>query len=407
MKYIAVVSLLVATMSAQNAPNTDKGRRLDIPAISREANGAVVSIIMSDNKGQPIAQGSGFVVTRNGLVVTNYHVIKNGTSAVIKLPDGSFFTVDGVLAFDKDRDIAVIKAHGTNFKTVALGDSDRLQVGEDVVAIGSPLSLESTVSNGIVSGIRTKTKDAFDVADPQGGQKILQITAPISHGSSCGPLFNLAGEVVGITSAALVSGENLNFAVPINAVKPMLAARLSKASAFPDEPESVTVSAAPAQDATQPSAAQDCYKRVQTLVRSMINGQMGQPVKSVWDYTDACDPKRQSCYFWLSTTSWDQTSVMQGHLYVYEHFIVNLNSDHVDLTNPLAHWKFTTTPEISETAPGYLTNVNACEIDGDLVCVTFDKFKALVKQRFDMDCGRICNSGGQSAEAAKTALAGK
>jgi hypothetical protein len=139
----------------------------------------------------------------------------------------------------------------------------------------------------------------------------------------------------------------------------------------------------------------------------MINGQMGQPVKSVWDYTDACDPKRQSCYFWLSTTSWDQTSVMQGHLYVYEHFIVNLNSDHVDLTNPLAHWKFTTTPEISETAPGYLTNVNACEIDGDLVCVTFDKFKALVKQRFDMDCGRICNSGGQSAEAAKTALAGK
>jgi len=62
---------------------------------------------------------------------------------VIKLPDGSFFTVDGILAFDKDRDIAVIKAHGINFKTVALGDSDRLQVGDEVVAIGSPLSLES------------------------------------------------------------------------------------------------------------------------------------------------------------------------------------------------------------------------------------------------------------------------
>jgi S1-C subfamily serine protease len=131
MRYVAVVSLLVATMSAQNAPSTNKGRHLDIPAISREANGAVVSIIMADNKGQPIAQGSGFVVTRNGLVVTNYHVIKSGTSAVIKLPDGSFFTVDGILAFDKDRDIAVIKAHGINFKTVALGDSDRLQVGDD------------------------------------------------------------------------------------------------------------------------------------------------------------------------------------------------------------------------------------------------------------------------------------
>ena len=165
MRYIALVSLLVATMSAQNAPSINKGRHLDIRAISREANGAVVSIIMADNKGQPIAQGSGFVVARNGLVVTNYHVIKNGTSAVVKLPDGSFFSVDGVLAFDKDRDIAVIKAHGINFKTVALGDSDRLQVGDEVVAIGSPLSLESTVSNGIVSGIRTEKKRLLDEID--------------------------------------------------------------------------------------------------------------------------------------------------------------------------------------------------------------------------------------------------
>lgn len=239
MRYIAVISLLVATVSAQNAPSANKGRHLDIPAISREANGAVVSIIMADNKGQPIAQGSGFVVTRNGLVVTNYHVIKNGTSAMIKLPDGSFFNVDGVLAFDDYHDIAVIKAHGVNFKTVALGDSDRLQVGDEVVAIGSPLSLESTVSNGIVSGFRIEKRNVFDEMAGKGGLELLQITAPISHGSSGGPLFNMAGEVVGITSAALIDGENLNFAVPINDVKPMLAWGLSKASAFafPNEPE--------------------------------------------------------------------------------------------------------------------------------------------------------------------------
>ena len=113
---------------------------------------------MADKSEQPIAQGSGFVVTKNGLVVTDSHVIKSSSSAIVKLPDGSFFTVDGVLAFDKKRDIAVIKAHGNNFKTVALGDSDRLQVGEEVVAIGSPLSLESTVSNGIVSGVRSEAK---------------------------------------------------------------------------------------------------------------------------------------------------------------------------------------------------------------------------------------------------------
>jgi S1-C subfamily serine protease len=226
MKCMAPVLLLVAAMSAQNAPSTNKGRHLDIPAISREANGTVVSIIMADNKGQPIAQGSGFVVTRNGLVVTNYHVIKNGTSAVIKLPDGSFFTVDGVLAFDKDRDIAAIKAHGINFKTVALGDSDRLQIGDEVVAIGSPLSLESTVSNGIVSGIRTEEQPSngslLDQVTAPAARKLLQITAPISHGSSGGPLFNLAGQVIGITSAALIGGENLNFAVPINDAKKLL-----------------------------------------------------------------------------------------------------------------------------------------------------------------------------------------
>jgi len=230
-------SSAVHSSGIAQSPQKPQHPRKDVATIAKETKGAVVSIVMADKSGQPIAQGSGFVVTRNGLVVTNYHVIKSGTSAVIKLPDGSFFTVDGVLAFDKDRDIAVIKAHGINFKTVALGDSDRLQVGDEVVAIGSPLSLESTVSNGIVSGIRTEKKDAFDEIDPQGGQKILQITAPISHGSSGGPLFNLAGQVVGITSAALVGGENLNFAVPINDVKKLLVPDSQALLAFPNEPE--------------------------------------------------------------------------------------------------------------------------------------------------------------------------
>jgi hypothetical protein len=231
---MVICLLLVAAMSAQNAPSTNKGRHLDIPAISREANGAIVSIVMSDKDGHPIAQGSGFLISKDGQVVTNYHVIKNGSSAVVKLPDGAFFAVDGVLASDKNRDVAVIKTHGNNFRALALGDSDRLQVGEEVVAIGNPLSLESTVSNGIVSAIRS--------VEGEGG-KFVQITAPISPGSSGGPLFNMAGEVVGITTSHIVGGENLNFAIPINDVKPMLVARMSKASALPDEPEDETISA--------------------------------------------------------------------------------------------------------------------------------------------------------------------
>jgi S1-C subfamily serine protease len=100
------------------SPEKPQHARKDIATIAKETKGAVVSIVMADKGGQPIAQGSGFVVSRDGRIVTNYHVIKSGSSAVVKLPDGAFFTVDGVLAFDKDRDVAVIKAHGNNFQTV-------------------------------------------------------------------------------------------------------------------------------------------------------------------------------------------------------------------------------------------------------------------------------------------------
>jgi hypothetical protein len=221
MKSAILIGLTATFIGAQSSP-TQKG----IPAIAKAANGAVVSIVMSDKDGRPIAQGTGFLVSRDGLVVTNYHVIQHGSSAVIKLPDGAFFVVDGVLAADEARDIAVIKAHGDNFRTVALGDSDRLQVGEEVVAIGNPLSLESTVSNGILSGLRSIEQE---------GGKLLQITAPISPGSSGGPLFNMAGEVVGITTLHIKGGENLNFAIPINDLKPMLQTSFSKLANFPDK----------------------------------------------------------------------------------------------------------------------------------------------------------------------------
>jgi len=240
-KYMAAVLLLVAAMSAQKAPSTNKGRHLDIPAISREANGSIVSIVMSDKDGHPLAQGSGFLISKYGQIVTNYHVIRSGRSAVIKFPEGTFFAVDGVLASDEDRDVAIIKVHGNGFKALTLGDSDQLKVGEEVVAIGNPLSLESTVSNGIVSAIRT-------VEDEAG--KFVQVTAPISPGSSGGPLFNMAGKVVGITTSHIKGGENLNFAIPINDVKPIIGLCVSEAARgfgvvapFPDEPEAATSSA--------------------------------------------------------------------------------------------------------------------------------------------------------------------
>jgi hypothetical protein len=206
---------------------------------------------MSDDSGRPIAQGTGFLVSKDGLIVTNYHVIAEGSSGVAKLPEGAIYILEGVVASDKTRDVAIIKASGTNFRTLMLGNSDRIEVGQEVVAIGNPLSLESTVSNGIVSGMRT--------AEEVGG-KFLQVTAPISPGSSGGPLFNMAGEVIGITTLYLKGGENLNFAIPINDAKRLLVNPYAKYGgvtipAWPNEPESTKMQKQDTDNRPSPSTA--------------------------------------------------------------------------------------------------------------------------------------------------------
>jgi hypothetical protein len=195
-----------------NAPYQLVPPRKDIPAIAKAAKGAIVTIIMGNND-KPFAQGTGFLVSADGVIVTNYHVIETGNVAIVKFSDGTTLPVDGVLAADKVRDLAVIKIHSKTFRTLTLGNSDHIQVGEEVVAIGNPLGLELTVSNGILSGVRT---------DKEAGGKFLQITAPITHGSSGGPLFNMMGEVVGITTLGIEGNGNLNFAIPINDARNML-----------------------------------------------------------------------------------------------------------------------------------------------------------------------------------------
>lgn len=191
----------------------DQAARKDVPAISRDALKSVVLIVVSDASGKETKQGSGIVVSGDGKIITNFHVIERASTAVIKFPNGAFFLVDGVLAVDKVNDIAVLKAAGSGFPVVPLGDSDKVQVGEEVVSIGSPLALEATVSNGIISSIRDLK---------EGNLRLFQTTAPISPGSSGGALLNMRGEVIGITAAQLAKGQNLNFAIPINTAKSLL-----------------------------------------------------------------------------------------------------------------------------------------------------------------------------------------
>jgi hypothetical protein len=257
---LTLSALVTGTVAAQSARP-----QMTIPAIAKAANGAIVSIVMSDKDGQPITQGTGFLISGDGRILTNYHVIENGTSAIVKLPDGAFYVVDGVIAADKARDVAIIKAHGANFRTLTLGNSDNIEVGEEVVAIGNPLSLESTVSNGIVSGIR--------IAEAQGG-KFLQVTTPISHGSSGGPLFNMFGEVVGITSMGIEGGANLNFAIPINDARRLLPANSSEVRLLPNEPDPEKMQKHDV-DAAPPTSTTASMPDLKTTVEFM--GRMAEP----------------------------------------------------------------------------------------------------------------------------------
>jgi Trypsin-like peptidase domain len=220
-KLVCLILIAAGVVAAQSVPP-----RKDIPAIAKSANGAIVTIVMANND-KPIARGTGFLVRPDGVIVTNYHVIETGNVAVVKFADGTISPVDGVLATDKVRDLAIIKIHGKTFRTLTLGNSDQIQVGEEVVAIGNPLGLELTVSNGILSGVRT---------NEEAGGKFLQVTAPITHGSSGGPLFNMTGEVVGITTLGFEGSGDLNFAIPINDAKRLLSNKFAKLQNLPDEP---------------------------------------------------------------------------------------------------------------------------------------------------------------------------
>jgi S1-C subfamily serine protease len=184
-----------------------------LPDVARAVSPSVVLIVTNDKNGNALAEGSGFVVDANGLIATNLHVIKGAYSASVTLANGDSY--DNVLVGDADarKDLALIQIKAVDLRPVRLGDSDAVQVGQHVVAVGNPRGLligANSVSDGIVSAVRQAE-----------GMHLLQITAPISHGSSGGPLLNDGAEVIGVTQAT-VEGQNLNFAVPADYLKPMI-----------------------------------------------------------------------------------------------------------------------------------------------------------------------------------------
>ena len=173
-------------------------------------SGSVVLIQNYSDDNQLAATGSGFCVG-DSLVATNYHVIRGATRLVAEGKNSISFEASEIECYDPQSDLAVVRFQNLNLKTIPLGDPAAIKRGDHVTAIGSPLGIQNTLSDGIVSNLVMS-----------GGINVIQTSAPISHGSSGGPLFNDQGRVVGITAATRPEGELVNFAVSAVYLKTLL-----------------------------------------------------------------------------------------------------------------------------------------------------------------------------------------
>ena len=184
--------------------------------IAKKTIQSTVSIVALDNSLQPLGFGSGFIMD-DGLIVTNVHVVEGCSSAYI-LVNGQEkkIKIEGYVAIDKANDLVILKVSGINQKSLELGFQEIPEIGEKIFAVGNPKGFNGTFSEGIVSGIRN-----FD------NNQVLQITAPISPGSSGGPVLNSSGKVVGVAFASFNEGQNLNFAIPIKYVHNLLNNKIS------------------------------------------------------------------------------------------------------------------------------------------------------------------------------------
>ena len=187
----------------------------------------IPQICQKGTKLQEIGGGSGFIVSPEGLILTNKHVVSDSAAEYTVLTnDGKKYPAK-VLSLDPDQDLAVIKINiaeesTTSLSAVLLGDSDNLQIGQTVIAIGNALGeFRNTVSLGVVSGLfRTITASGGGLTETIEG--LIQTDAAINSGNSGGPLLNLKGEVIGINTAMASGAENIGFAIPINKAKTIL-----------------------------------------------------------------------------------------------------------------------------------------------------------------------------------------
>ena len=210
------ISLSAVTAGQFYATSTKPASTRDVSSLVKQIGEAVVQVKT------PGGLGSGFFINDEGYLITNFHVIEGETEISVEVYhqnngqlDRETYRQVKIIAINKYHDLALLHIEdkgAPKFKSILLGNSDALNVGDGVFAIGSPLGLERTVTQGIIS---TKTRQLE-------GNLYLQTSTQINPGNSGGPLFNLAGEVVGVTNMKITFGEGLGFAIPVELVKSFL-----------------------------------------------------------------------------------------------------------------------------------------------------------------------------------------
>ena len=172
---------------------------------------SVVVVTFRGRDGERQGLGAGFIIDPSGLIATNMHVIGEARPISVELHDGRKFDVTAIQATERSQDLAVLKIDAKDLPALMLGNSDELQDGQPIVAIGNPVGLERSIVAGVLSGRR-------DIE----GRAMLQIALPIERGNSGGPLLDMQGRVHGLLTLKSLKTENLGFAIPINALKPLL-----------------------------------------------------------------------------------------------------------------------------------------------------------------------------------------
>ncbi|HLF63685.1 MAG TPA: trypsin-like peptidase domain-containing protein [Saprospiraceae bacterium] len=206
-------------IATANTNGTDDGQLLDsysrtVTRVAKEASEAVVQIQGVANGGQPAGGGSGFIISSDGFVITNHHVISRTDQVSITLQDGRSMPAK-IIGTDASTDVAVLQVHAEGVRKLSFGNSAALQVGQIAIAVGNPFGFQYTVTTGVVSALgRTLRSESGRLIDD-----VIQTDAALNPGNSGGPLLDSNGKVIGMNTALIRGAQGLCFAVASNLVE--------------------------------------------------------------------------------------------------------------------------------------------------------------------------------------------